>query len=213
MIAPGFFSESIGPGRNGLYGVVVGTVKTNKLDALGRIEVKLEGLSDAEIGHWARIAVPMAGAQRGMFFLPDVNDEVLVAFEQGDITRPYILGGLWNGKDTPPDTNANGENNLRFIKSRSGHVVRLDDSNGKEKIEILDKSGENSITVDTASNTITIKSNQDIVIEAKKGTIKLDAQNIQIDSSADTKIQAKGGLTLDGTPGNTTIKGTTVNIN
>ena len=129
------------------------------------------------------------------------------------ITRPYVLGALWNGKDKPPDTNADGRIICGSFKSRSGHLVRLDDTDGAEKIEIIDKSGDNSITIDTARNTITIKAAQDIIIEAAQGTIKLDAQNVEIVSSAATKVQAKGGLTLDGSPGNTTIKGTTVNIN
>ena len=111
-----------------MYGVVVGIVKSNTLDAMGRVEVRFPGSSDAEIGHPARLATLMAGNGHGTFFLPQVNDEVLVAFECGDITRPYVLGALWNGKDKPPDTNANSQNNLRFIKSRSGHLVRLDDT-------------------------------------------------------------------------------------
>ena len=102
----------------------------------------------------------MAGDGRGMFFLPEKNDEVLVAFEQGDITRLMFLGALWNGEDKPPEANSDGQNNLRLIKSRSGHSVRFDDSDGGEKIEIIDKSGENSLTIDTKSNTISIKSSQ-----------------------------------------------------
>jgi uncharacterized protein involved in type VI secretion and phage assembly len=196
-----------------MYGVVVGIVTSNTLDAMGRLEVRFPGSSDAEIGHLARLATLMAGNGHGTFFLPQVNDEVLVAFEYGDITRPYVIGALWNGKDKPPDTNANSQNNLRFIKSRSGHLVRLDDTDGAEKIEIIDQSGGNSITIDTASNSITITAAQDITIAAAQGTIKLDAQNVEIVSSAATKVQAQGGLTLDGSPGNTTIKGTTVNIN
>ena len=140
-------------------GVVVGLVLDNQdPDGLGRVKINLPEPSEDEIGHWARVASPMAGGGRGMFFLPEKNDEVLVAFEQGDITRPYLLGALWNGKDKPPESNSDGENNLRLIKSRSGHLVRLDDSDGAEKIEIIDKSGENSVTIDTASNTISIKS-------------------------------------------------------
>jgi uncharacterized protein involved in type VI secretion and phage assembly len=196
------------------YGVVVGLVVDNKdPQGLGRIKVKFPSSSDDEIGHWARIAVLMAGAQRGTFFLPEVNDEVLVAFEQGDILRPYVIGALWNGQDTPPDTNADGKNNVRLIKSRSGHLVRLDDTDGAEKIEIIDKSGSNSITIDTSNNAIAIKSAKDVSIEAPQGTIKLSAQSIEISSTSDTKIQAQGGATLDGSPGTTTVKGTTVNIN
>jgi uncharacterized protein involved in type VI secretion and phage assembly len=200
------------PGRS--YGVVVGLVTDNKdPEGLGRVKVKFPSSSDDEIGYWARVAVLMAGAQRGTFFLPEVDDEVLVAFERGDVMRPYIIGALWNGKDKPPDTNSDGKNNLRFIKSRSGHLVRLDDTDGSEKIEIIDKSGSNSITIDTANNAITIKSAKDVSIEAPQGTIKLSAKSVNISSTADTKIQAQGGATLDGSPGTTTIKGTTVNIN
>ena len=206
-------NQSMNGERGHIYGVVVGIVKSNTLDALGRVEVKLPGLSDTEIGHPARLVTLMAGNEYGTFFLPQVKDEVLVAFEGGDITRPYVLGALWNGKDKSPDTNANSQNNLRFIKSRSGHLVRLDDTGGAEKIEIIDKSGGNSITLDTARNTITIKAAQDIIIEAAQGTIRLDAKNVEIVSWAATGVLAKGGLSLDGSPGDTTITGTIVNIN
>src|SRR5450759_1020992 len=152
------------PGR--MSGVTTAVVLNNQdPQGLGRVQVKFPTLSDDDIGHWARVAVRMGGNQRGTFFLPEVGDEVLVAFEGGDITRPFVLGGLWNGQDNPPDTNADGKNNKRFIKSRSGHLVRLDDTDGAEKIEIIDKSGNNSITFDTANNTITITSAQDITLD------------------------------------------------
>jgi len=195
-------------------GVRIGLVAENKdPEGLGRVKVKFPGSSESDTGRWARLAVLMAGAERGVFFLPEINDEVLVAFEYGDLARPYVLGALWNGKDHPPETNADGKNNLRLIKSRSGHLVRLDDTDGQEKIEIIDKSGKNRLTFDTAKNTISIQAAKDVSIEAKQGTIKLSAQTIELASSAETKIQAQGGATLDGSPGNTIIKGTTVNLN
>lgn len=201
-------------GQARIYGVVIGLVIDNRdPQGLGRVQVRLPGASDAQIGYWARQAVLMGGAKRGTFFLPEVGDEVLVAFEAGDRTRAYVLGALWNGQDPPPDSNAKGANNLRFIKSRSGHLIRLDDTGGAEKIEIIDKSGSNSLTIDTASNTITITSSADVNIEAAQGTIKLSAQKIEISSAAETKVEAQGGLTLDGSPGTTVIKGTTVNLN
>ena len=112
----------------------------------------------------------MAGNDRGSYFLPEVGDEVLVAFEQGDIHHPYVIGALWNGKDKPPELNRDGKNNIRKMKSRSGHelifndeneneqvvlhtksghTVLLDDSTGAEKIEIKDKSGSNTILIDS----------------------------------------------------------------
>jgi phage baseplate assembly protein V len=196
-----------------MSGVAVGVVINNQdPQGLGRVQVMLPNYSDLDIGHWARIAVLMAGNQRGTFFLPEVGDEVLVAFEGGDLERPFILGGLWNGQDNPPDANADGKNNKRIIKSRSGHVVLLDDTDGSEKIEIVDKSGNNSLTFDTANNTITITSAQDIHLDASQGTIKLTAQNVSISSTADTTIEPQGDLTLEA-DGNATIKGAVVNIN
>jgi uncharacterized protein involved in type VI secretion and phage assembly len=193
---------------------MVGEVLDNQdPDGYGRVKVHFPGLSGDQIGYWARMATLMAEAERGSFFLPEVHDQVLVAFEQGDINRPYILGALWDAQAQPPDTNADGENNLRFIKSRSGHLIRLDDTDGAEKIEIIDKSGNHSITIDTANNAISIQSSQDINLEAPQGKITLSAQTIEISSTADTKVQGQGGLELDGSPGNTDIKGTLVNLN
>jgi phage baseplate assembly protein V len=201
------------PGAGRITGVAVGLVIDNQdPQGLGRVRLRFPALSDDEIGHWARIAVLMAGADRGTFFLPEIGDEVLVAFENGDIARPYVLGGLWNGQDKPPETNADGKNNLRLVKSRSGHLIRLDDSDGAEKIEIVDKSGSNSIVVDTANNAITITSAADITIDAPQGTLKLSAQTIEISSSANTEVKPGGNLSLEAS-GNTTLKGAMVNIN
>jgi phage protein D/phage baseplate assembly protein gpV len=206
-------SPSGGHDRGRTAGVIVGLVLDNKDEqGLGRLKIKYPGSSDDEIGHWARLVGLMAGGGRGTFFLPEKDDEVLVAFEQGDINRPYVLGALWNGKDKPPDTNADGKNNLRFIKSRSGHVVRFDDTDGSELIEIIDKSGNNKIVFDTAKNTIAIKSAQDVVIEAPNGKISLNAQSVDVKSSAETKVEAQTTMDLKAT-GTTTVKGATVNIN
>jgi uncharacterized protein involved in type VI secretion and phage assembly len=196
-----------------IIGVVVGLVTNNKdPEGLGRVKVKFPWLSDTDESDWARVAAPMAGNDRGAYFLPEVDDEVLVAFEHGDARSPYVVGALWNGKDAPPAKNDDGKNNLRMIKSRSGHTIKLNDEDGKETIEILDKNKRNSIVIDTSENTITITSEKDITLSASKGAIKLDAQKIELKSSADTKIEA--GDKMDVKSGATmTIKGATVNIN
>ncbi|HEY9666693.1 MAG TPA: phage baseplate assembly protein V, partial [Coleofasciculaceae cyanobacterium] len=140
-----------------IYGVVIGIVTNNQdPDKLGRVKVKFPWLSDADESYWARVATPMAGKDRGIYYLPELDDEVLVVFEHGDVRFPYVLGALWNGKDMPPADNGDGKNNLRVIKSRSGHVIRLNDEDGKETIEIIDKSGKNSLIFDTAKNAIAI---------------------------------------------------------
>ena len=196
-----------------IYGVVAGIVTNNSdPDGLGRVKVKIPRINNEDESNWARVVSFMAGKERGGFFLPEVDDEVLVAFEFGDINMPYIIGSLWNGVDKPPETNGDGKNNKRFIKSRSGHIIRLNDEDGKEMIEIVDKTEKNSIVFDTAKNTITISTDKDITLSAPQGTVMIEAQKIEMKSSAEVKIEA--GSTMDVKSSATmTVKGATVNIN
>ena len=194
------------------YGVAVGIVTNNKdLDKMGRVRVQFPWLSDGNESWWARIATPMAGGGRGVYFLPEIGDEVLVAFEHGDVRFPCIVGSLWNGKDAPPTTNDDGQNNIRQITSRSGHIIRLDDTDGAEKIEILDKTGNNSLTIASSDNTITLTCN---------GRMKLQAMGIDISSQTDINIESqttmdvKAGATMDINANATMdIKAAMVNIN
>lgn len=197
-----------------IYGVVIGVVSNNKdPKKLGRVKVKFPWLSDNDESYWARIATPMAGPQRGFYFIPEIHDEVLVVFEHGDVRFPYILGALWNVKDVPPkEAKLDGKNNIRLIKSRSGHVISLDDTKGQETIEILDKSKKNSIKVDTKANTISITTDKDITLSAPKGTIKLDAKQIEINSKTTTNITAKAGMNIEA-KAIMNIKGSIINLN
>src|ERR1700729_2511883 len=112
--------RSIDAGSGRITGVVTGTVTNNSdPDNLGRVKVKFSWMSDTDESSWARIAAPMAGPGRGTYFLPEIDDEVLVVFDQGDPRFPYVIGSLWNGKDQAPANNSDGKNNLRVIKSRS----------------------------------------------------------------------------------------------
>jgi len=196
-----------------IYGVVVGIVTDNKdPDGLGRVKVKFPWLPGDTESTWARVATLMAGNDRGSFYLPEVNDEVLVACEHGDMRYSYVLGALWNGKDKPPETNADGQNNKRLIKSRSGMTILLDDTSGSEKIEIADKDGQNKLVVEMAGKKITITSNGNIDISAPQGTITLSAQTINLSSTGQTDVKATGTLNVQGQTVN--IKGQPmVNIN
>jgi uncharacterized protein involved in type VI secretion and phage assembly len=186
-----------------IYGVVVGIVTNNQdPEKLGRVKVKYPWLSESEESHWARITTLMAGKDRGSFYLPEVDDEVLLAFEHGDVRFPYVVGMLWNGKDTPRYDNSDGRNDKRAITSRSGHelvfddnaqqgkviihtkgnhIITLDDTSGGEKISIVDKTGSNSIEIDSIQNSIAVKSGLKLTIESKiieikaGGTMKLEA--------------------------------------
>ena len=187
------------------YGVVVGIVTNNRdPDNMHRVKVRFPWLSQEDESNWARIANPMAGNGRGVYFLPEVDDEVLLAFEHGSIEHPYVVGSLWNGKDQPHENNSDGANNNRSIMSRSGHVVRLCDKSGSESIEIIDKSGNNKIVICTSGNKIQIEATGDIEITSQTGNIKLSAMGIELKAQTNVDISATAQVN---------IKGTLVNIN
>ncbi len=189
-----------------ITGVVIGIVTNNKdPDGLGRVKLRFPWLSGSTESDWARVATPMAGNGRGLYFLPEVDDEVLVLFERGDVRFPFVIGALWNGKDQAPAGNGDGKNALRVIKSRSGHLIRFDDSKDAPKIEIIDASSSNRIVIDTKTDTVTITAGKNIVLEAPEGDIRLIAKQVLIaaskraDIKTDTmKIAAQGSLALKG---------------
>ena len=198
-----------------LVGLVIGVITNNKdPDGLGRVKVSLPWLADGFETDWARIASPMAGAARGLYLLPEVDDEVLVGFEHGLPDAPFVLGALWNGKDKPPEKNDDGKNDRRSLTSRSGHVIRLTDTKGEERIEILDKSGKNSVVVDTKSNTVTVTADADVVVRATKGKLTLAGDGgVEISSGkGDVKITASKGIEVKANA-KLVLKGATVDIN
>jgi len=189
-------AQTAGDRTHRVDGVVIGIVTNNRdPDGMARVRVKFPWLSGTDESWWARMAVPMAGDNRGTYFLPEVDDEVLVTFEHGDIRFPFIIGAMWNGKQPPPAKNDDGENNIRLIRSRCGHEIRLDDSDGREKIEIRDKDGHNTIVIESAAGKITIKS---------QGTVQIESQDKVIIEGTTIDIKATGPLK---------IKGATVDIN
>jgi uncharacterized protein involved in type VI secretion and phage assembly len=198
-----------------IFGVVTAIVTNNQdPDGQGRVRVRYPWLAKEGEGEswWARIAVPMAGREMGVYFLPEVDDEVLVAFERGDVRFPYVIGSLWNANRLPPETNDDGKNDKRTIKSRSGHIVRFDDTDGSEKIEIVDAKGVVSVIVDSKEKTVTITAEKDVTITSSDGKLKLSGKGVEIESSDAVKVHASGDLGLAG-DGQTTLKGSTVAIN
>ncbi len=185
-------------------GIVIGVVSNLEDPAkIGRVRVKFPHLNNEE-SNWAPLVTLMAGKDRGVFFRPEVGDEVLVAFLQGNIRFPYILGGIWSTTDTPPkDDGQAKKNNLRFIKSRSGHLIQLDDTSGKEKIEIIDKGNKHKITIDCSAKKIQITCDAgDIELSAKAGGIKLEAQRIELKATTTMNLEASAAMTIKGKPVN-----------
>jgi len=142
-----------------IRGVQLAIVVDNKdgADNSGyRVKVKLPWLSDQESTFWARIAVPMGGPDRGTYVLPEIDDQVLVVFEHGDISRPIVIGGLWSKKQEPVEVNQSGKNNTKLIKSRAGHRIIFGDKEGAEKIVIVDKTQKNKIILDSVNKIVKI---------------------------------------------------------
>jgi uncharacterized protein involved in type VI secretion and phage assembly len=187
--------------RGKVYGVVVGIVTNNQdPDNLARVKVRFPWLSADEESQWARVAAFGAGAGRGGWFLPEVDDEVLVAFEHGDVRFPYVLGGLWNGVDPGPRDNGDGENNLRVITSRSGHELVLDDSAGAERVEIHTAGGHKVILDDApGGERIVVEDGggaNRIEIDAAAGAVAVEAQ-MKLSLKA-PMVEIEAGTTMSG---------------
>jgi uncharacterized protein involved in type VI secretion and phage assembly len=135
-----------------------------------------------------------------------VNDEVLVGFEQGDFQRPFIMGALWNGKDKTPlkaaeAVGGDGKVNKRIVKTRVGHTITLDDTQGNEQIQIIDKTGKNKIEIHSKDNSILIKCEGNLTIESG-ANISIKAQgNIEMSGQGNVDVKAQGQLKLSGQGG------------
>lgn len=215
MSPKGPFDGQLEQSEHHLSGVAVAVVTGNQdPEGLGRVKVALPWRGEDGETYWARVSSLMAGNQRGIVFYPEVDDEVLVAFEHGDVNYPYVIGALWNGKDKPPETNSDGRNNIRKIRSRSGHEIIfnddgtakqekieihtkaghkivLDDSAGMEKIEILDKTGNNKLTIDSVQNSISMESAMQL---------KIKANMVEIEGTTSLTLKSNAVLTVQGLP-------------
>src|SRR5262249_40873187 len=140
-----------------VFGAVIGVVSNvNDPDRLGRIKVRYPWLKDDSESSWARIVSFMAGPGGGGGFRPGIGGGGLGLFDHGRVRFPYVLGGLWNGKDEmPKERGADSDNSVRLIKSRSGHQILLDDSPGAEKVTVTDKAGN---SIEMSSTGVVIKS-------------------------------------------------------
>ncbi len=172
----------------GLVPAIVTNV--NDEQSLGRVKVKYPWLGDTEESHWARLIAPGAGQDRGLIMVPEVNDEVIVGFLHGDINHPYVLGGVWNNEDTPPEgaTPTGDSVDVRELRTRIGHKLTFYDKSGSEKIELIDKSG-NFLLIDTSGKTITIETEGDFIVKAQ-GAIKMEGKSIDMQAkSGDLKMK------------------------
>ena len=193
-----------------VYGLVVGQVTDiADPDGMFRVKVSLPWLSDDYESWWARVAQPGAGPGRGLAWLPEVGDEVLVAFGHGDVRAPYVIGGLYNGVDAPPlggqliDTAA-GQVVRRACVSRTGHRLVLCDDDAAPQVLLATGDGSLTITLDASQTSVTVDSSGSVTISG--------SSQVQITSDGDVSIQASGSLALSGQAGVTIDGGPSVSV-
>lgn len=194
-------------------GVVIGIVTdAADPDKLGRVKLRFPWLADKFETDWARVVMLGAGPDRGAVFIPEVNDEVLVAFEHGDFRSPYVIGGLWNGQDKPPAHDTTGGLQERSIVSRLGNKVVLVDKDGAAAIRLVTAGGKCEIVLDESSNEVVIKSGGGkVTIEAQSDVTLKSTGNFTIESTGNVDIKATGNANLQAT-GNATVKGSQVQL-
>jgi uncharacterized protein involved in type VI secretion and phage assembly len=198
---PDFFSESRPRSQGRVTGVVTGIVTSNTdPDYLGRVKLRLPWRSDDFETDWARVVAPMAGKERGIWFLPEVDDEVLVAFDGDDIRYPYVLGVLWSKTDPPPETNEDGKNRVRLIKTTGGHLIKFVDRENEDVLLIQLRDGKKveikseGIQIDDGANKITLNAKAGTISIEAAQSLSLKAPKIAIEATATLDI--KGGQSM-----------------
>jgi len=142
-------------------------------EGLGRIRVQFPWQKImGEMTPWIRIVTPHAGGDKGFHFIPEIDEEVLVGFEGGNAEHPYMLGSLYNGTGKASQFQSDA-NDIKAIRTRSGHTFELNDANGSESITITDMNG-NIILIDTANNNITISALENMTLNAKNMQINVE---------------------------------------
>jgi uncharacterized protein involved in type VI secretion and phage assembly len=198
-----------------IQGVTLATVVSNQdLSGQGRVQLRLPSLPNYQ--PWARIAAFDAGGQRGGYFIPQVGDEVLVAFNQGDVKEPFVIGTLWNGRDKPPFTGPTDPVQKRAIRTPNGHEILIDD--GEQKVVVKTASGQvvtlapDRIELAAGSAAkITLTTGGTVTIEATS-QIELKAPSITANASSSLDLKASIAASLDG-GANCVVKGGLVFIN
>ena len=194
-----------------IKGVAIALVTQNKdEDGLCRVKVSYPWHDKPRESYWARLAMPMAGKDRGFVAIPEVGDEVVVAFEREDLRFPCVLGALWNGKEKPPFDNKDGKNDKRIFKSRKKHLLVFDDGS-KGVVELAHEKGrkivfdDNGFAVqDEKGNVVKVDSNSGAMTIEAKGSLTIKAASITIQATGQIDVKASGVANL---------KGSVVNIN
>jgi uncharacterized protein involved in type VI secretion and phage assembly len=166
-------------------GYLAEVIDLNDPNNLARVKIRLLNFDGVD-GHdgpvWARVASAFAGKNRGAFLIPDVGDEVLVTFVNGDPRYPIVVGGLWNGSDTAPESISGGRNLRKVIRSKNGVKLTLEDEDGQEKC-IIETPGMQKVTLKDGPGEITIE-------DSNGNSIKLESAGVTITAAAKVTVNA-----------------------
>jgi len=199
-----FIADGSRPGYFGLYPAIVTDLQDP--DLLGRVQVKYPWLSsegEQDVRAWATLLSPYADNEQGLMILPEVESQVVVAFEAGDLRRPYVVGSCWNGQEAMPVT-AEAANNIRVFKTRSNSVLEFDDTEGAPKITLSTDAG-HELVLDESSNEIKVThSNGCVITLTSSGKIEVQA-NSTVDITASTLNVHAGTANFDGLINCTTL--------
>jgi phage protein D len=183
-----------------LPGVVMALVDDNDdPEKMGRVRLRYPWMGDEAVSFWARVAMPGAGRDCGMVWIPQVDDEVLVAFEHGDPSRPFVIGALWNGTDTPPLGDSlfdAGKVKRSGFVSRSGHKLVFFDDPGESGIALISSDNKFRISLNETKGEIHVYFDGKLLLEGTgdvevktQGNFKVDASGVEIKASGQTAIK------------------------
>ena len=183
--------------RSGLELTVGVVTNNNDPDKAGRVKVKLPVFADDHESGWVRVATPGAGGTRGFQMLPAVNDEVLVGFEHGDPSRPFVIGGLWSKKNKPPEAafQNNGVVEKQTWTSGKGHAIEISDASDGE-INLKFKGNKSALNLKKSE--VKLVGDSKVKIEASEievvatGKLTLKGRQVEVNGSQDVTI--KGGM-------------------
>ena len=153
-------------------------------ERLGRVQVRFPWLGtsgDQDVRAWATLCSPYADKDQGFLVLPEVGSQVVVAFEAGNLRRPYIVGAVWNGQEALPHQ-PEAANNIRILRSRRDSRIEIDDSQGREKVSITPKSG-HRVVLDNGAKSVTVR-------HSDGATVKLTSTDVQVKSNITVTVTA-----------------------
>jgi uncharacterized protein involved in type VI secretion and phage assembly len=184
----------------GLYAGIV--VDNTDPDEKGRVLVRLPWIDPDFETLWAPVSQIYAGSGYGAYWIPEIDDQVLVAFMRGELRKPVVIGSIYS-RDRTPYAARSGGADPKLFRTVGGHMLLMEDGSGA-KIQLIDKTGNNEITIDSESNTITIKANSEVVVESSNSVTVSATGNLSITAGGSISIEASGSLS---------IKGATISLN